>query len=743
MTSKHAVNNTQHIGQDEIPKLKLSLEEGGEILSLVDSAASLSLMRADKVPREAIISKTEEHQLLLAGTGATMEIVGKALVKGFVQGQRFEKTFGVVPDLREEAILGIDWLQDEQAVVDFRRGCVHYGQAERGTAYFHRRAPKQQQADVRMTFDSEVPKKTREALQQSTQQFQHVFTTSTTPCKTATHTINLTSAVPFRVRPYRYSDRVKQEIHRQVEEMLAQDVIEPSHSPYSSPVVMVKKKDGKERFCVDYRQLNAITQDEASHLPMIHETLKDLGPAKIFSSLDLKSGYWQVPLDPSSKQLTAFSIPDGGSYQFKVMPFGLKGAPGTFQRLMSEEVLIGYIRQFCLVYLDDVIIYSQSWEDHVRHLHLVLERFSQHGLQLSPEKCRIGRTSVEYLGHVVTATGNGPQQCDLQGIQTASTPRTRRDLRKFLGLCNWLREYIEDFTKLALPMTDLLNTKVAFKWNQEAQAAFDEIKKRLKKPVYLHRPDFTQPFVLQTDASGYGLAAVLYQPQENGDRRVISYASTKMSPTEKRYHSNEQEALAAVWAIRRYRPYLEDRPFTLRTDNRALTWLHSAKDQRAKLTRWAVLLTEFNFTIEHCPGRENELPDALSRDPEDNALDMEMCEDTDRMCHVQQEHHAPQVCQVEVATLFDTIKQGQKQDPQCIHVRQKLRQGDSSLRDQKNYIEEDEALWRIVSPEEKRLVVPQHLITHVLQAYHEDPHAGHPGSYETHRDIARIYFWNK
>lgn len=228
--------------------------------------------------------------------------------------------------------------------------------------------------------------------------------------------------------------------------MLADGVIEPSNSPYSSPVVLIPKKDNKEfRFCVDYRQINAITADEPTPLPIIHETLRDIGCAKIFSTLDLKSGYWQIEMHPDSKQYTAFSTPDGGNFQFCVLPFGLKTAPSTFQKLMSQEVLVGYIRKFAMVYLDDVIVYSDTWEDHLRHLSLVFERLRQHHLTCAPEKCEFGASKIEYLGHIITSEGNIPQPQHLGDLHAMPPPQTRKQLRRFLGLCNWIRDYIPKF----------------------------------------------------------------------------------------------------------------------------------------------------------------------------------------------------------------------------------------------------------------------------------------------------------
>lgn len=378
--------------------------------------------------------------------------------------------------------------------------------------------------------------------------------------------------------------------------MLARGIIRRSTSEYSSRIVVVRKKDGSQRFCVDYRKLNEQTHVETSQVPPIADTLMELCAATIFGTLDLKSGYWQVPLAKDSRHLTAFSTPDGASYEFHVMPFGLAGAPGTFQNLMVH-VLKGYLHQFVKVYLDDVVIYSRSHEEHQQHLRLVLERFRMHGLVCAPEKCRLATTNINYLGHIITYDSNLPQPGHLEKIRGFPTPRNIRELRQLLGTANWLRDYVKNFAIIAAPMTDLLAAKKKFQWTADAQEASEKT------------------FSLQTDASRQGMAAVLFQEPVFGQRRIIAYASTKFTAAERRYHINEQEVFAAVKTIRRYHMVLQDKPFRLFTDNRSLLWLNKYKDDKAKLTRWALMLQEYQFYVSHVPSTRNELPEYLSRNP--------------------------------------------------------------------------------------------------------------------------------
>ncbi|CAB0034671.1 unnamed protein product [Trichogramma brassicae] len=361
---------------------------------------------------------------------------------------------------------------------------------------------------------------------------------------------------------------------------------------------------------------------------------------------------------PEAGKYTAFTTPTGGAYQFRVMPFGLKGAPGTFQRMMAQEVLTGYLNKFCLVYLDDIVVYSRTWGEHLQHLGQVLERLSAHRLTCATDKIRLGERSIEYLGFIVNPEGNEAKPEYIRSVLDTPPPRTKKQLLAFLGTCNWLQEYVPRLATTLAPLTDLLREKRGLRWTGPAQRAFEEVKTALNHPLRLARPLKNEKYILQTDASSRGMGAVLFQQPEGEGRRIIAYASAKFSVTEEKYHCNEQECLAVVWAIKRFRPYLEDRPFILRTDSRTVTWLNRFKGTRDKLMRWALLLQEFQFTLEHCPGRHNELPDHLSRNPcEETPEDLG---DTERILPptpkvVEEEEQGPCIGQAATVDLRDMI----------------------------------------------------------------------------------------
>lgn len=692
---------------------------------------------------------------MLAEPNRTMCILGEADVNFHIAQEEQTAKFAIVDNLVEDVILGQPWLVTNKAVMDFDRSLLHFGNNIRRVAYWTVKSPiipKMPEADLEQALIG-IPEQAkgpiRELLCQNAALFSPNVPLGRTTC--TSHEISLTSDKPIRSPHYKYSDEKKKIIQQSVKEMLEQDVIEPSDSPYSSPIVIVKKKDGKPRFCVDYRKINAITTDVASPLPHVSDTLKDLGEAKYFTTLDLKSGYWQVPMHNNSKQFTAFSVPDGGLFQFKVMPFGLKNAPASFQKMMSQEVLAGFLRDFAIAYLDDIIVYSKTLKEHLHHLSLVLERLQRFGLTCSLEKCSFVKTELVYLGHKVTSDGNAPQTRHLEALEAAQVPTNRKEVRSFLGICNWLREYIPQFAHVAAPLTDLLSTKKRWSWNAQAQAAFDQLKHILSQPLELKRPEPDLPFVLQTDASGVGLGAALYQETPLGSKRVISYASARLRPHEKRYHSNELECLAIVWAIKRYRPYLENQHFILRTDNKAMTWLQSMKDKNAKLLRWSLQLQEFNFTLQHVKGSDNQLPDALSRHPDPEECDLE--EDNDRespMSTPSDPDEEPSCAILEITSLATRVLQAQEdsdhmqrminQWERVHHIPPQRRSHEDALY-YSNFTVRDGHIYEIDGEGVKPLV-PDEMVPYVLREYHDSEHSGHPGRDETLRAIRRKYFWD-
>lgn len=416
-------------------------------------------------------------------------------------------------------------------------------------------------------------------------------------------------------KSYRIPERMLGVLKQELDTMLSMGIIEPSASEWCSPVVLVPKKDGTVRFCIDFRQVNALTKTDPYPMPRIDELVERLGKAKYITTVDLCKGYWQVAMAQSAKELTAFRTPYG-LYHFRVMPFGLQGAPGSFQRLMDQ--VLRDTSDFAAAYLDDVVIFSETWTDHCDHLQEIFRRIKEAGLTINPQKCMLARREVSYLGFIIGDGVIRPQLEKVEAIRSFTLPATKKKVRSFLGLVGWYRRFIPNFSSRAAVLTDLTKAAASNKvvWTEQSMQAFQDLKEAVCGDSVLLSPDFERPFILQTDASGIGLGAVLLQ-EVDGARRPVAFLSRKLCPRERRYSAVELECLAIKWALDSLRYYLLGRHFTLETDHRALQWLNRMRDANSRITRWYLSLQPYEFTVHYRPGATNKVADFLSRIPED------------------------------------------------------------------------------------------------------------------------------
>ena len=431
------------------------------------------------------------------------------------------------------------------------------------------------------------------------------------------HKIITSDETPIHERQYRFPPIHREEINKQVNDLLQKDIVTPSTSPYSSPVWIVPKRSDpngnkKWRMVIDYRKLNEKTLGDAYPLPNICDILDQLGGAKYFSVLDLASGFHQIPMDPTDAHKTAFSTPHG-HYQFSRMPFGLRNAPATFQRLM-DSILTGLQGTELLVYMDDIVIYASSLREHDLKLDKLMKRLRDANLTLQPDKCEFLRQEVVYLGHVITDNGVRPDPLKLSAVKNFPVPRNLKNVRQILGLAGYYRRFIPNFSQLAKPLSDLLKKNGRFEWNENTQQAFDTLRELLCKEPILQFPDFQRDFLLTTDASDTAIAGVLSQGRIGQDL-PIAYASRVLNTAEKNYSTIEKELLAIVYCVAHFRPYLYGRRFTLVTDHQPLLWLYRVKDPTSRLMRWRLKLEEYDYTVVYKTGTANMNADALSRNP--------------------------------------------------------------------------------------------------------------------------------
>ena len=428
----------------------------------------------------------------------------------------------------------------------------------------------------------------------------------------AEHVIDTGTAKPVKLPPYRLPYAYRDQVQKELKEMVKDGIATTSNSEWAAPIVLVTKKDGGIQFCVDYRRLNAVSAADCYPMPRVDELIDRLGTAKYISTLDLSRGYWQVPMSAESRKKTSFVTPFG-QFEFNVMPFGLHGAPSTFQRMM-DQVLQG-LETWSAAYIDDVVVQGATWSEHITALAAVLKRLQEAGLTAKPSKCHFGMDECTYLGHIV---GNGhvrPEKGKVAAVEAFPVPKTKKDVRAFLGLTGYYRKFIPEYATIAAPLTELTKKEQpnCLAWSSGCAEAFEALKRHLCTSPVLKCPNFERPFVLQTDASDWGVGAVLSQKDDDDNEHPVAYFSKKLLPRERRYSTIEKECLAIKLATHAFRVYLLGKPFTVQTDHHALEWLDRLKEDNARLTRWSLALQPYQFTVKYRPGKLNGNADALSR----------------------------------------------------------------------------------------------------------------------------------
>ena len=437
------------------------------------------------------------------------------------------------------------------------------------------------------------------------------------------HRIDLVDNIPFKDRPRRIPPGAFEEIRQHLRGLLDSGVIRESCSPWASNIVLVRKKDQKLRMCIDYRRLNTRTIKDAYSIPRIEDTLHLLRGSRFFSSLDMRSSYHQVEIAEEHKCRTAFTVGALGFYEFNRLAFGLTNSPSTYQRLM-ERILKEEHLKSCVIYLDDVVVFGTTFEEHLERLEQVFRRLQEASLKLKPSKCHFLQTRIQYLGHIVSEDGIELDSSNVSAILDFPPPENHKELQRFLGMAGFHRKFVENYAAITRPLTKLLrgNKKGIKKaqppewyWGTEQLTAFNNIKRLLTTPPVLAYPDFERPFLLRTDASGSGLGAVLCQ-EEEGNVRVIGYGSRCLKKTEENYSAYKLEFLALYWAVtKKFKDYLYGQRFIVTTDHNPLVYVFTTPNLDATGHRWMADLATFDFDIKYKPGSTNQDADASTRQP--------------------------------------------------------------------------------------------------------------------------------
>ncbi|CAB0029249.1 unnamed protein product, partial [Trichogramma brassicae] len=539
---------------------------------LVDTGSDLNLLKISRVSENALIDTQKLYTLygisdgIVATQGRTNNNItlggAKCLVN--IVDDNFPISF--------DGILGMEFLREQQAVLSFKENELVISNADI--------------AKIPLTGSG-------------------------------AHRIVTSDDIPINIKQYRHPPHLRDEMRKHVQELLDNDIVEESESPYNSPLWIVPKKAGpdgikKWRLVIDFRALNEKTIASAYPLPQITEILDQLGKSKYFSTLDLQSGFYQVPIDPVDAHKTAFSTPFH-HLQFRRMPLGLKGSPGTFQALM-DKVLTGLQGIELFIYMDDIVVYANSIQEHKEKMLRLMGRLKSANLTVRPDKCHFLKNTVTYLGHIISEKGVEPDPNKVSAVSNFPRPKNRKNIKQFLGLAGYYRRFVKDFAKIAKPLTSLLKADTPWDWTDAQERAFGEIKQILSSTPLLQYPDFNRPFVVTTDASDFAVGGILSQGKIGNDL-PIAYTSRSLTDAEVNYSTIEKELLGIVNAVQQFRPYLYGRKFQIVTDHKPLLWLHNLKSPTSRLARWRERLHDFDYEMIHKPGRKNANADALSRNP--------------------------------------------------------------------------------------------------------------------------------
>lgn len=676
---------------------------GMRMRGLLDSGARRSVIDKrtwDRLSHLGLELTPSKYDQIVLADGTPRRILGEVSLPVTLEGNVKTIDFLVVTKLNSRVILGIDFWLRMRVLPRFKDGHWEFFDSD---------------GSVPLEAVSLVPHSDlSESEQETLRKFQEKWKSEskkTIGCTTLVeHEIDTGDHKPIKQRYYPVSPAIQEVLDKEIEVMLKEGIIEPSKSGWSSPVVLIKKPDKTYRFCVDYRQLNAVTKRDAYPLPYVSHTLDKLRDAKFLSSIDIKSAYWQVPVAEKSRDKTAFTVPNRGLFQFRRMPFGLHNSPATWQRLI-DKVLGADLEPYVFVYLDDIIIVTPTFEKHMEVLEEVMRRLQEANLSINWEKSHFCRPELKYLGYIVSREGLHVDPDKVNSILNYPAPKNVKQVRQFLGLASWYRRFVPNFSTIISPLSRLQKKGQVWEWGEEQERAFKLIKDRLISAPILTCPDFTRRFYLQTDASNSGLGAILFQTFDEGDK-AVAYASRSLTPLEKKYSTTELECLAVLWSIEKFRAYLEGMPFTVITDHQALKWLNNLKDPQGRLGRWVLKLQQYDFDIQHRPGKQNLAADALSRAYAD-VEEVSLAEPKDSWYK---------------KMVANVTTNPEKYPDWCI------RQGKLFKRNAiRRHSLSEEDPWKLVVPKDER--------KKVLYEHHDDQLSGHLGTYKTLERLRENYYW--
>ena len=729
---------------------------------------------------------------------------GKYIITFSLQGvHEYTWPFHVIPQLTEPFILGIDFITTNNLTFNGGNRTLTYpygGSDENNNVVVHLDVQRpsvlvlQETPEagygLRLNINADLTQEQENELVDLITDFREVIATNLSELGRARgvqHEIHLLPGPPVCARPYRMPFNKRLIAKQKIDDMLKYDIIRPSISPFSSPIVLVPKKNGEWRFCVDYRKLNAQTVKCPYPLPRIDETLDAAAGSMFFSTLDLYSGYWQIEIKDSDRGKTAFTS-HLGHFEFNVLPFGLCNSPSTFQKAMNEAIRPA-LNDYATVYLDDILIFSKSYREHLIHIRNIFEMLLNSNLRVTLDKCEFCKTVIKYLGFLISEAGIQIDPSDVRAILEYQAPRKVNQLRSFLGMASYYRKFVEHFAHKAYPLTTLTRKAIPWSWGQEEENAFQELKQSLIEPPTLRYPDYNADWIIDCDASSVAVGSVLGQVQNvNGvDTEVaIAYDSRALTDAQRKWSVIERETYAVIVALKKYEPYIFGRRILVRTDHKPIETMLNVKDPTGRRGRWALYLQDLDAEIQYRPGKKNQNADFLSRIP--------LTEEEDDLVATINPSFSFDAAAVNLITT--EILEAQQADPACQKIhnslkRRQLRQRTSSSgyrsRTNESYIsnnDPDEVLIEetiIIDPDkdeddteasnmdgedfddptdevppqfvmlengllttlDRRIYIPDALQGRVLDRYHGHKLAGHPGIKKTLSKIRKYFYWPK
>lgn len=544
-----------------------------------------------------------------------------------------ETSFLIVPNLVHSVILGFDWLKLNRASIQLISSVESGITIEEHNLFipFHGvthdvctllvntvnvKKTKDDSYDFLKNINTGVPlnKTQLSKLRLVLERFGDVFVQKLGKANCYQHEIKMSEHTPFIKRSYPVPYAYRQKMEEKLTEMTEMGIISRASTPYSSPLTFTLKSDGSLRVLLDAREINKYMVAEAEAPPMQLDVLNSFHGVKYISIIDLNNAYFQIPISDDSRKYTGFTF-NGRSYIYNVLPQGLKTSVGSFSRAM-DLILGPEVRQFCVNYLDDLaILTTGTLDEHLTHISIVLSRLKMAGLTCNIKKCKFICKEVKMLGHIISTEGVRTDPEKIESIQKFPIPKKIKHLRAFLGLCNYYRRFIPNYSTIILPLCDILRKNKTWAWTREAQWAFDQLKKTFLDTIMLHHPDTTKSYYLQTDSSGVGIAGVLYQYNDQGEMKILGYCSKALKGAELRWTVTEQEFWAIIYCLRKFETYLRGAKVMIRTDHKALTFVKTWKLYNSRIIRWILYLEQFNYEVEHVKGKDNIAVDVLSRFP--------------------------------------------------------------------------------------------------------------------------------